>query len=142
MSTSQAIASLGKLIYLASPYTHKDTSITEKRFQEAVVCCGWLLTNRRGCYFYSPIAHTHPIAQKCKLPIEWAFWEAFDRCTISRCDEVWVLCIPGFSISTGVKAECKIAVEEFNLPVRYIVPQPDGDYIITDQEPPDDLNKI
>lgn len=126
----------GKLIYLASPYTHKDKAMWTVRFHKVVDCCGWMMNNHRDKYFYSPIAHTHPIAERCTLPIEWEFWANFDECILSRCSEMWILTIPGFSVSTGVKAERKIA-ERFGLPVRFIIPQADGTYTVSDTEPED-----
>jgi hypothetical protein len=132
----------GKLVYLASPYTHKNPAICEARFLEAVFCCGWLMVHTKDTYFYSPIAHTHPIAVRVKLPIEWEFWANFDECILSRCSELWVLTAPGWSRSTGVTAEIKIA-EKLNLPVRYVIVHPehaaDSDlrYEITDVRPED-----
>jgi hypothetical protein len=127
----------GQLVYLASPYTHKDKSKWTERFHAAVDCMGWLMNNiKNGQYFYSPIAHTHPIAERCTLPIEWEFWAHFDECILSRCSEMWILTIPGFTISTGVKAEREIC-KKFGVPVRFVIPQADGTYAVTDTEPED-----
>ncbi len=127
----------GQLVYLASPYTHKDKAMWTVRFHAAVDCMGWLMNNvKDGRYFYSPIAHTHPIAERCTLPIEWEFWAHFDECILSRCSEMWILTIPGFTASTGVKAERKIA-EKFGVPIRFVIPQADGTYTMTDTEPED-----
>lgn len=126
----------GKLVYMASPYTHKDKGMLISRFDAVVDCCGWFMNNVKDCYFYSPIAHTHPIAERCTLPIQWQFWADFDECILSRCNEIWILTIPGFSVSTGVKAERKIA-ERFGLPIRFIIPQAEGHYTVSDTEPED-----
>lgn len=112
---------IGQLIYIASPYTDANNAVLEMRFVEAVNCCGWLMNNYRDKSFYSPIAHTHPVALRCTLPIEWEFWSHFDECMLSRCNQLWVLTIPGWSKSTGVTAEIRIA-REFGLPILYIVP--------------------
>jgi len=96
----------------------------------------------KDTYFYSPIAHTHPIAIRCKLPGEWQFWAAFDDCVISKCDAIWILCVPGWTKSTGVKAERKLA-EKYGLPCRFIVLHPehpvesDLRYEVVDAEPED-----
>ena len=129
---------VGKLVYLASPYTHEAMSVRIDRFHKNVDCCGWLMSNMKDVFFYSPIAHTHPIAVRCTLPGEWSFWQHFDECILSRCSEIWILSIPGFSRSTGIKAEIEIAVR-FHLPVRYVILQNDGTYIVTDTEPEDEL---
>jgi hypothetical protein len=78
---------------------------------------------RHGQQVFSPIAHTHPIAQ-FDLPKGWEFWEEFDRWYISRCDEVVVLMLRGWRESKGVQAEIKIA-EELGKPVSYIEPLPE-----------------
>ena len=96
------------MIYLASPYTHADPSVREARFQ--AVCRQAAEMMRRGVVVFSPIAHSHAIAAY-GLPIEWAFWERFDRVFLERCDEVWVLALDGWSVSRGVQAEIAMARE-------------------------------
>jgi DNA-directed RNA polymerase subunit RPC12/RpoP len=131
-----SIPIVGKLIYLASPYTHENMDIRVERFNQVLDCCGWFMNHSKNEFFYSPIAHTHPIAMRCTLPGEWQFWSDFDECILSRCNEIWILTLPGFSKSTGVKAERKIA-ERFGLPVRFIIKNTDGSYTVTDTEPED-----
>jgi hypothetical protein len=125
----------GKMVYLASPYTHADKAVQADRFLAVVKACGWLMVNSSDAQMiYSPIAHTHPIADNCVLPGHWGFWETCDKAMLSRCSEIWVFCIPGWSKSTGVKAERKIA-SDYGLATRFIVAQQDGTYAITDTEP-------
>lgn len=128
----------GKLVYLASPYTHSDPLIREERNKAVARCCGWMMVNKRDTFFFSPIAHAHPIAIECTLPSDWQFWAEIDECMISRCEEIWVLTLPGFKKSTGVNAERKIA-ERLGLLCRFIIPQSDGSYVISDTEPDDML---
>ena len=97
---------------------------------------GWFMNNKHDVHFFSPIAYAHLIASECTLPYEWHFWEDLDECMLSRCEEFWVLCIPGFKKSTGVSAERKIA-ERLGLPCRFVIPQSDGSYLISDTEPED-----
>jgi len=123
----------GKLVYLASPYSHKNDAIKEMRFVEAVKCCGWFMNQREDAHFYSPIAHTHPIASKCSLPGDWTYWSSLDENTIARCNEIWILCIEGWKISTGVNAE-RVIAKRFGLPEKFIIPAENG-YTITDIEP-------
>jgi hypothetical protein len=125
----------GKMVYLASPYTNVDKDIEVQRFDLVVAACGWLMTHETGAQMiYSPIAHTHPIARTCTLPGHWEFWAACDKTLLSRCNEIWVFCIPGWTKSTGVKAERKIA-SDYGLGTKFVVPQADGTYLITETEP-------
>jgi hypothetical protein len=128
---------IGKLVYLASPYTHANPAVREARFVEVVMCRGWLMNNVKDVFFYAPIGDCHSIALRCKLPGDWNFWAALDECIISRCDEVWVLCIEGRKKSKGVNAELAIAAR-LGLPVKYVIPQGDGSYVVTETEPDDE----
>ena len=102
------------MIYLAIPYT----GIEETSFKVATAITGELM--KRGEHVYSPITHSHEVARVTKLPTEWAYWEKVDREFISRCDELFVVCIDGWEESTGVQAEIEIAAE-FGLPVRFLL---------------------
>jgi Domain of unknown function (DUF1937) len=124
----------GQLVYLASPLTHDDAVVRLERSLAVARASGWLMVNRRDFFFLSPIAYAHLIASECTLPFEWSFWSEIDECLLSRCEEIWVLCISGFKNSTGVSAERKIA-ERLGLPCRFVIPQPDGSYTVSDTEP-------
>lgn len=108
-----------KLIYLASPYTDPDPKVKEKRFLEAAAAQAWIFTQMKDTFVFSPIAACHPVAMLHKLPTDWHFWAEFDELMVSRCDELWVLCIDGWGLSTGVTAETKIAVK-LNKPIQYM----------------------
>jgi hypothetical protein len=126
----------GRLVYLASPLTHPDAEVRRQRSVAVARACGWLMNNRRDYSYLSPIAYAHLIASECSLPYEWQFWAEIDECLLSRCEEIWVVCMPGFKNSTGVNAERKIA-ERLGLPCRFVLLQEDGSYIISDTEPED-----
>lgn len=96
-----------KLIYLASPYSHPDPKVVEQRYLAAVEKAAELI--KAGFMVFSPIAHTHPIAVRHKLPGEFDYWEAYDRRMISHCDLLYILTIPGWRESRGVQAEIQIA---------------------------------
>jgi len=53
------------------------------------------------------------------LPLNWKFWEQFDRAFLVRSDEVVVLTLPGWRESVGVAAEIQIA-REFGKPFSYL----------------------
>jgi Domain of unknown function (DUF1937) len=97
----------GRLIYLASPYSHAEEHIKQARFEQVMEATAYLLAD--GHFIYSPILHNHPMATRCGIPGEWSFWNEFDTVMIARCDELWVLDIEGWLESTGVQAELVIA---------------------------------
>lgn len=123
-------------MYLASPLTHDDAAVRHERSIAVARACGWFMNNRRDVFFFSPIAYVHLIAAECTLPFEWHFWAEIDECLLSRCEEFWVLCLPGFKKSTGVNAERGIA-ERIGIPCKFVIPQPDGSYAVSETEPED-----
>jgi hypothetical protein len=108
------------LIYLAAPYTHKDRAVMVERFEKINVVAARLMAT--GLYVFSPISHTHPIADAGELPRGWEFWNGYDRVMLSRCNNIHVLTLDGWKESTGVNAEIQIA-REFGMPVYYITPE-------------------
>ncbi len=94
------------MIYLASPYTHPDPVVREARFR--AVCRQTAAMLRSGIQVFSPIAYTHALVEH-GLPVEWAFWEEFDRAFLKRSWEVWVLKLDGWQESVGVQAEIRLA---------------------------------
>jgi len=104
------------LTYLASPYSHPDAAVRQQRFEAACRVAAELI--RRGHVVFSPIAHSHSIAQH-GLPMDWGFWEAQDRRLLAACDELWVLKLDGWQHSRGVQAEIAI-VRALGKPVRFV----------------------
>jgi hypothetical protein len=105
-------------IYLALPYSDELPSVMERRFQLAVKKVGELLN--AGHIVLCPVVHYHPVAEVCDLPRDWEFWEKFDVPMVDWADEVWVLMLPGWDESIGVKAECDLA-RELGKPILYLL---------------------
>jgi len=105
------------LTYLACPYTHPDAEARAARFAAANRVAAVLM--RRGEMVFSPISHTHPIAEAGDLPKGWDFWRAFDRAYLEHSKRVVVLCIDGWRESVGIAGELEIAAE-LGLPASYI----------------------
>jgi hypothetical protein len=106
-----------ELIYLASPYTHKDEAVMESRYLRAMECRAAMM--RDGLHVYSPIVDCHAMSRRCTMPSTWEYWQAFDELLISRCDRLWVLTIDGWDKSVGVTAEVQIA-ERLKKPLDFI----------------------
>ncbi len=82
---------MSKRIYLASPYSHEDEMVMKDRFDK--VCAKAAELMARGYIVFSPIAHSHPIAQH--LPISYTtdfdHWMKQDLDYIEIwADEIWV----------------------------------------------------
>jgi hypothetical protein len=109
---------MSQLVYLASPYSHDDPAIREQRFHAACAKAAELM--RAGVLLFSPIAHTHPIAQ-FDLPKGWDFWERYDREYLDVCKALVVLTIDGWATSKGVCAEVCI-MRDSGKPVFWLAP--------------------
>lgn len=110
-------------VYLATPYSHDNPAVRELRFMKINEVAAGLMS--KGVHVYSPISHTHPIAEAGDLPKGWDFWEQYDRHFIEWCDEVHVYCADGWEDSKGVNAEIKIACE-LGKPIRLILVRDNG----------------
>lgn len=100
-------------IYLAIPYT----GMEESSFLTANKVAGKLM--KEGHIVFSPISHCHLIAKEYKFSKGFGFWRDYDTSFIEWCDELHVICIPGWNQSEGVTAEIKIA-RKLNKFVRYL----------------------
>jgi hypothetical protein len=107
------------MIDLASPCSHPDPAVRERRFQAACRAMAALL--RAGRVVCSPVAHGHPLVAY-GLPTGWAFWQRFGRQCLPRRDEVVVLTLDGWEGSAGVRAEIGVA-RELGKPVRCLGPE-------------------
>lgn len=116
-----------ELTYLAVPYSHADRYVRVARWIAANQTAAKLMA--AGQYIFSPISHTHPIAEASNgaLPVGWDYWETFDRQYLSFCKKIIVLRIPGWKESKGVQAEIKIGTEmgilveymDWDMPAKY-----------------------
>lgn len=95
------------MIYLACPYSHDDRNVRTKRFRLANAAAGEMMAN--GLRVFSPISHSHPIAEQTGLHVSWEYWEQYDREMLAICESICVLTIDGWKESTGVQGGLKIA---------------------------------
>ena len=98
-----------KKIYLAIPYNDPDDSLRHFRFRKANEVAAELM-NQGHCVF-SPISHSHPIAEQCDLPKGYDFWHSWNKPFVEWCDELHVVAIPGWGDSSGVQDEIRMARE-------------------------------
>ena len=105
------------LVYLATPYSDPDPLIRRERFEKVNDFAARMM--RSGLHVFSPISHTHPIAQAGGLQLGWEFWEACDLKILSVCEKLIVLKLDGWQNSRGVTAEIAIA-NELGLSVEFV----------------------
>jgi len=96
-----------KKIYLAIPYNDSNRNLRIARFEKANEIAAELM-NEGYCVF-SPISHSHPIAEQCDLPKGYDFWQSWNKPFIEWCDELHVVTINGWKESTGVQDEIRMA---------------------------------
>lgn len=108
---------MSKIIYLATPYTHKDESVVEERYKMTANKCAELISS--GLVVISPIFYGHNLLKYKEMPGDWQFWQNFCESFLRKSDELWIYMIDGWDESTGILAEIKIA-KEMNIPVLYI----------------------
>lgn len=118
--------SVKPLIYLASPYTAKnedgtpDKKLMHERYRAAAKQTAIML--KAGRHTFSPIVHSHPLADDFGLPTSWEFWQVVDRRMLRACDEMQVLTLPGWKESTGVTAEIEFC-HAIGMKVTFIKPE-------------------
>lgn len=106
------------LTYLACPYSHADAGVREERFRLCTKAAAWLIQSKHWNVF-SPITHSHPLHTMGGCASDWKTWEAIDREYLHVSCRMVVLCLPGWSLSTGVGSEIRIA-RTLGLPILYL----------------------
>lgn len=96
------------LVYLASPYSHRDKQIEKMRYYLALNATKKLLET--GIHTLSPIVGSYHL-HNAGLGGTWQFWAGYDMNLLSRCDILFVYTVPGWEESVGVTAEIKFAAE-------------------------------
>lgn len=106
-------------IYLASPYSHSDSGVVERRFLAACRATAHLLNS--GLVVFSPIVHCHPLAKAHGLPGDFKFWRTYNWWMLAPASELKILRLEGWQISEGVTGERDIA-KQYNKPITLMDP--------------------
>lgn len=107
-------------VYLASPYSHADAAVRRKRFHDVCEATAQLL--RLGHRIFSPIAHSHPLAETGHTPAtDLDFWLRLDRAILAASAELWILTLPGWQQSDGISVEIGLA-RLWDKPMRLVNP--------------------
>lgn len=112
------------LVYLASPYTDPSRQVRKKRAKAVIAVAVRLIQQyaASGVRIYSPIAHTHAMAEAGDLPCNFDYWEEFDRRVLTVCDELWIAKLDGWQESHGISNEVQI-MRQLHKPIRYVDPE-------------------
>lgn len=106
------------MLYLASPYTHPDKAIREKRYRKICKIAAQL---HNKFYVFSPIVQCHGMSVYGNLRGDIGFWLDYARHMISLCSTFMIATMKGWDHSLGIKAEYDIA-RQFKKPVMQVDP--------------------
>jgi hypothetical protein len=107
------------MIYIASPYSHESVAIMQERFEQVRDFTAELIKSN-VCAF-SPIAHTHEMAQTNRMPTDFQFWQDYCLSMLKKADKMVVLKIFGWEQSIGVAAEIEYCHQQ-GIEVEYWLP--------------------
>lgn len=105
------------MIYLASPYSHKDPLVVRTRFLLTMQATAALI--KQGHFVWSPIVHCHEMAERHTMPTDAEFWKSYNFDFIRRADAIFLLAISGWDQSKGVAMELDLA-RDLNIPVKAV----------------------
>jgi hypothetical protein len=114
------------IVYLASPYTHFDEAIRQRRYEVVTQVAAIFIG--QGKVVFSPITMTHPIDRilaGSDKTLGSDYWVRFDESFMNFCSEMVVLKLMGWETSTGVNREIKYFVGK-GLPISYVKPEDFG----------------
>lgn len=103
--------------YLASPYSHPDAKVRNRREKEVTLLAGSLIFS--GIIVFPPITSSVQISKRHKFGGSWKDWKKNDLTFVHNCSGIIVHKQPGWDESIGVKAEIRRA-RELKIPVWYL----------------------
>lgn len=106
-------------VYIAVPYTSPYDWVREYRFHLATEYAKVLV--ERGLNPFSPITHSHPMAQH-GLAGDWEFWKDIDERIMPACEELHVIQTELCHRSIGVDEEMNWFRDRLR-PVLFVQPQ-------------------
>lgn len=107
-----------KRIYLAAPYSHPEKEVRYARYEAVTKEAAKLM--KTGHIVFSPITHSHYLAEIYGCPQEEEFWRNWYMSFLEHwTTDLYVLSIHGWKESNGVKREMQYA-QEHGIPICYI----------------------
>lgn len=111
------------MIYIASPYSTlikgpAAQSIVAERYKKVLEFVTFIMLTK-GPPAFSPIVYCHPIAMaNPQLGTDAAYWHKFNMSFLRKAEALFVLMIPGWDVSKGIKLELEVA-KVLDIPVEY-----------------------
>lgn len=105
------------MIFVSSPYSSDDAKLVQWRYEFVAKYTANLVAS--GKIAFSPIVYGHTLLNFASMPSDWEFWKNFCESFLTTSKEVHVLMLPGWDLSSGVKAEIEYANSK-GIPVNFI----------------------
>lgn len=108
---------MSKKIFVAGPYNTPDDAIKEYRMNTIKDYCVKQFLD--GNSPISALLMGLVYATHAELPTDTDTWRTFSETLLKGCDELHVLMVDGWELSSGVKSEIESA-NKLNIPIKYI----------------------
>ena len=100
------------MIYLGQPYSDQSPIVMEERYRQGLHAAAYCI-DKLNLHVYAPIVHSHHIAelllQMGGEKKAFDYWRKYDIDILRRCDQLRVLCLPGWQESVGLTEEIATA---------------------------------
>ena len=91
------------VLYLASPYSHREAETRQYRYLRACRATAKLMA--AGIPVFSPLCNSVPAVELGGLVTDHAGFLAIDLPILRRCDEILVVALDGWTVSSGLRQE-------------------------------------
>ena len=102
------------MIYIACPYTHPSAITRAERSRKAGKAM--LTLAEQGILAISPTFYGHNLEEKFRITIPYDYWMQWSFDLMSKCSSLYVVTIPGWRESAGVRRECELA-DQLGVPI-------------------------
>lgn len=97
------------LSYLASPYSSPYGHERAKRYKQVELAARTLL--EQGELAFSPIVYGHPMETAMSKRVPWQTWMQMCLSILPVCSRIYVLTLPGWEKSLGLRKEICLAAD-------------------------------
>lgn len=100
---------MSSLVFIAIPYSHPDPAVKHERIKGVAQMIVKML--QQGIFAFSPITYGIALIQNSgsNLLDDWKTWEKACKEYMKGCSKMYVINLPGWELSSGVKGEIEEA---------------------------------